>query len=362
MKTTFMKRLLALVCMICLCLGLMACGSNQGGTENPSETEKDSQNTETQVDTDATEEGSEETTEFEENTEDTTVEETEETTEEGSEEETESETTVDTNNSENNNSESNDTESSNTGSNTGSNNGASTETETETEIEDETLGAGSEADPYYEIPVVDGDTMTLTTVSIPAGKSVFYQVYRIAGMILTINDANAYVVCDGTKYEATGGKVSFQVPGNMASDAIGLEIGNKGGAAVTYTITFTNPTGSYMNPTGLSAAGTTISLHVNAGEEMGHYYKYVAEKTGVLTMYIKELSSKTRNAKAYISATNNNTYANRTTDSDGVEDGNFVKIKMEVTAGDEIMIQVGASPTSTWKYPEEDIVWIIEFQ
>ena len=100
----------------------------------------------------------------------------------------------------------------------------------------EIYGSGTSADPYIDTP--NADTHTVKTLTIPAGKSVFYSIYRVGGRILTINDTNAFVVCDGTKHSAQGGKVSFKVVDALASDAVTFEIGNTG-ADASFTLVFT---------------------------------------------------------------------------------------------------------------------------
>ena len=53
---------------------------------------------------------------------------------------------------------------------------------------EEILGAGSKNEPYMEYPSED---MSVQTVSVPAGKSLYYDIYRVGGMVLTINSSNA---------------------------------------------------------------------------------------------------------------------------------------------------------------------------
>ena len=69
---------------------------------------------------------------------------------------------------------------------------------------------------------------------------------------MTINDADAYVICNGTKYTAKNGKVSFKVPNALASDAVSFQIGNNGSSAKSFTIKFANLKGSYANPEKIS--------------------------------------------------------------------------------------------------------------
>lgn len=218
---------------------------------------------------------------------------------------------------------------------------------------EEIIGAGSESQPYLEFP---DNNMTLTTVKVPAGKSLHYGIYRVGGMYLTINDADAYVICDGTKYTAKNGKVSFKVPAALASDAVYFEIGNTGSSAKSFKLSFTNPKGTYANPEVVKTIDKDIEISLAAGVEIGYYYKYTAEKTGTIRFYM------TATADSILSATNNRNSAQRTTEADVLTDENGNEyIELEVQKGDVIIINVGAMPTKRGKYPATEITWRGEY-
>lgn len=222
----------------------------------------------------------------------------------------------------------------------------------------EILGAGSKDQPYLETP---GSDFAVTTAKIPAGKALYYDIYRVGGMYLTINDADAYVICDGTKYTAKNGKVSFKVPNALASAPVSFQIGNNGSTAKSFTIKFANLKGSYANPEKITTLGEDVEISLAAGVETGYYYKYNAEKTGTIRFYIVEESK-----DSILVVTNNETSVQRTTeavDEDVLtdEDGNEY-IEVEVKKGDELMINVGALPNKRGKYPATDIIWRGEYE
>ena len=222
----------------------------------------------------------------------------------------------------------------------------------------EIYGSGTKDDPYIDTP--NADTHTVKTLSVPAGSSVYYSIYRVAGRILTINDASAYVVCDGTKYSAQNGVVSFKVYDALASDAIAFEIGNTGSTAKTFTITFADIDGSMANPTIIKSVGNEITLNVEEGNEIGHFYKYVAEQAGTLKFYLLSDIE-----KGILIATNNRNSAQRSTDSseegEVKSDSTGSYIELEVTKGDEIIINVGAKPNKRGKYPAAEIKWVLKY-
>lgn len=234
-----------------------------------------------------------------------------------------------------------------------------TATQLETTTKDdgtEILGAGSASQPYLETPNLDN--MTLTTVSVPAGKTLYYGIYRVGGMILTINNANAYVIdSNGTRHDASGGKVTFTVEDALASDAVMFQIGNKGGSATAFTIQFTNPTGSYENPSAVNMSGN-ITVNLAEGDSDGHWYKYIAERSGKIRFYL--LTSPDSNG---LVAQNNSGTATiqRTIEADGEVDSQGTYVELEVNQGDEILINVAAKPNKRGKYPATTLTWCAKY-
>lgn len=335
-----------LIVMLMLCvLVLAACGDKN--TEGTDASQKNTE-TESQNDKDSQKE-----------TESEAVTETEKVTEGETESETQKETESETESQEGTSDTTKPSEG-NTNSNTNNNTDNSGDNQTQTQQPtttnpsgEEIIGEGSASQPLMETPKVVGDAMVLETISVPAGKIVHYGIYRVGGMILTINDANAYVVCDGTRYDAVNGVVSFQVVRALASDAVAFQIGNKAGTATSFTLTFTNGAGSYMNPTIVSTLDSRSTI-LEAGDEVGHYYKYTAQKTGTLRIYISNYDTKSHD----LSVTNLATSANRTFAADASAD----YIDIAVTAGDELLIQVHAKPDRRFKYPAATITWYGQYQ
>ncbi len=267
--------------------------------------------------------------------------------EESSSEEDSSTSEDDTQNSENNEN----TQSSNKGEGT-----TAVQKPTATNPEgEEILGAGSKDQPYLEYP---GEDFAVKTAKVPAGKALYYDIYRVGGMYLTINDADAYVICDGTKYTAKNGKVSFKVPNALASDSVSFQIGNSGSTAKSFTIKFANLKGSFANPEKISKLTGEFDKSLAAGVETGYYYEYNAEKAGTIRFYIVEESK-----DSILVVTNNRNSTQRTTEADVLTDDNGNEyIEIEVKKGDELIINVGAMPNKRGKYPAVDITWRGEYE
>ena len=215
--------------------------------------------------------------------------------------------------------------------------------------DEEPLGKGSKNDPYMDIL---GNDMTVATESIPAGKAVYYSVQRVGGLILTIENANAYVItADGKRYDAQNGKVSLQLETAMASEYVSFQIGNKGASATSFTLKFANAYGSRQNPETIATIGQ-YKKSLAAGNEVGYYYKYTVEKSGKLRFYL------TATTDSEMTVTNNRNSATRTFEADGLTDEQGREyIELDVAKGDTIMIHVTAIPNKRGKYPASDITW-----
>lgn len=213
----------------------------------------------------------------------------------------------------------------------------------------EILGLGSKEQPYEVIP--DLDSMSVTTVSVPAGKTLYYNIQRVGGKYFTIHDADAYVITsNGTRYDASNGKVSFQVENAMANEYVSFQIGNKSGSAKIFTIKFSDPEGTQMNPEALSGNGP-FSKHLNEGDEVGYHYKLTAAQSGTLRIYMTvsvetEMNVQNTNVNATIAQSFTQAFQ---TDEQGRKYMDF-----PVVAGEEIRIHVQAIKKGR-KIPASDI-------
>ena len=210
-------------------------------------------------------------------------------------------------------------------------------------------GAGSASEPYLEIPTED---MTVTTVSVPAGAELYYDIYRVGGMYLTINDPDAYVICDNLQYDAYNGQVYFQIPHSLASNAISFRIGNYGSSAKSFTLIFTSPLGSYQNPAVVDGLSEGFNVSIEEGNETGFYFKHYATSSGIIRFYMQA------SQESVFIVTNNRNSAQRTSDADSLVDANGNSyVEIEVNQGDELLINVGAIPNKRGKYPAVEIYW-----
>ncbi|MBQ8896818.1 MAG: hypothetical protein IJY88_08515 [Clostridia bacterium] len=215
--------------------------------------------------------------------------------------------------------------------------------EADTTIEPEILGTGTKNDPFLMIPAED---KTVTTYNIPAGESQYYAIYRVGGTILTIENENVSVEYEGIPYIAKKGKVVVKIAYALASDAILFEICNEGESDEAFLLQFENPEGTMANPKSVENISDDNSVSIPAGNETGYHFKYIAEKDGTLRFYM------TASVASLLSVTNNSTSANRTSEETEAE-----YVEIEVKAGDELIIVVGAQRDKRNNIPAVDITW-----
>lgn len=175
----------------------------------------------------------------------------------------------------------------------------------------------------------------LVTVTDPigAGQGVYYNVFNMRGLELTVEDADAQITVGETVYTPDAdGKIAFVIPASDALHPVTMLLTNNGAAAKSFTIRITYPLGHRMNPQALTALGQ-LETHLNSQYEDGYFYSWTAPEEGVVTFYV---AAATDGAEYDISLTNTTNSANRTLQEDG--ESGFVTLN--VAAGDVVSIHV----------------------
>ena len=221
--------------------------------------------------------------------------------------------------------------------------------------EDTTAGtAEAPIDMYY--------SAVATNVTIPAETAYYYNGWRIGGTTMTVTGADAYVIYDGTQYDAVDGVVSVELPAS-ASPMVptSIQIGNKGTSEATFSVAFVLPVGTQGNPEVLSELYYSyVDVSLLEGNSEGYYYTYTATADGTITFYIDTI---TEGVIGDMIVYNANSYTQLSISADGVEnDYGYVAIDMPVTAGDVLNIQVAVMPDENWAYPAADITWYGNFE
>ena len=226
----------------------------------------------------------------------------------------------------------------------------------------EIFGSGTKDDPYVDTPNVD--TNILKTLIIPANSSVYYSVYRVVGKDITINNASAYIVYEGTKYAATGGKVNFVVkePNQyLPNSPVLFEIGNTSSSPVSLDLIFADVEGSWELSESVNALQKNTT-HFDASKEQSEiYYEYVATQSGTLHFYFTETIEATDNFTFYVQ---NNTGATvqKANDDDLTEaDDDIYEVELSVNKGDHIKIFFTNNKKGR-TFMETNIEWYAEYK
>lgn len=174
------------------------------------------------------------------------------------------------------------------------------------------------------------------SVTIPASESAFYEITIANNKVLTIDDENVMVVCNGISYTADeNGLVTV----SLGASPVSLEIYNNSQEEAVYKLSFNHPQGHQKNPHVLTQLGE-IPLTVQAGES-AYYLRYTAEKAGVAS-FLMWTYPEAEFAKADIIVLNETTGASMAIwrgNADGqLED--FGLASVPVKAGDVLIIQV----------------------
>ncbi len=239
--------------------------------------------------------------------------------------------------------------------------------------EDEDKDNNSSDDTVTEKDGYSGETFAtspnaqgkLVTVKIAANSSVFYKISRASNKVLTINNANAYVIYNGTKYEAKNGVLSFLVKSDeLASAQIMFEIGNKGSKSESFTVIFTSELGTSDNPEEIKSIDNKFTTTVKKDNDQGYFYKYKASNTGKIRFYLLSDAKKCKLSVGQSLKNMNNVVAWGI--SDVIEEATYylvskdntgVYIEFDVNNGDEFTISVcplgdagaDSSVTIEWK-------------
>ncbi len=210
-------------------------------------------------------------------------------------------------------------------------------------------GDGSEDAPFEVGGVLEFDA------KVAADGLVYYDVYKVSGTVLTIENSDAYVIYNGETFYAEGGVVSFPVTSPDTYTPVKLAIGNKGTSEATFHVTFVYPGGTLSNPYELSLGDLTTKLNKN--NDQGVVYEWTAAESGTITY---QVISVTDGVDYDVALYNLNTYANRTLSEDGNADKKSVSIV--VNKGDVLQMTVGTLPNEENEYPAATIVGKLTFE
>lgn len=190
------------------------------------------------------------------------------------------------------------------------------------------------------------------TVSVPAGQTIYYDIFGANKTIMTVEDENAFIVYNEKTYTPENGVISLYVESMNPRMPVSVQVGNSGSADKAVELSFNALLGSYGNPVVLTdISAFTTSLEANNYE--GYYYQWVATGSGTVTF---KVGSVTAGAVADVRLSSDGSDDVPWLSDGAVDENGDPIVKMDVKQGDKVLIQVVVQPDeTTFEVPAADI-------
>ena len=212
---------------------------------------------------------------------------------------------------------------------------------------DTTPAAGSEQSPYLEL--VSELPQDVQTVAVPGNGSIYQNIVGLTECVLTVEDADSYVVYGEKTFEPDDlGVVTVPVSAPETENTpVTFQIGNRYEQEKTVVLCFRAHLGTEGNPEPLPVHDGifTVKAALEAGDEDGYFYGFTAEENSRLTLQVDQI---TENTACDIVVTVNETVTKLSDSEDGI-------LSVEVKQMDTALIQVIAVPTEDGSYPATEV-------
>ena len=209
-------------------------------------------------------------------------------------------------------------------------------------------------EPGHELNPIDIGGVLEFEAPVAAGGKSYLNLYRLSETNLTIADPTAYVVYNGTTYEAKDGVVT--VPALYSSDPntpISIVIGNKGNTDKVYAASLNYDEGHQMNPIVLSNGNW--STYCAAGNSQGVYYTFTATKAGTLTIKLSQT------VDCNITITSDIVEGGTRSVSLNDEEGS-TSLSFKMIEGETVSVCVVMNPVNGYNYPEGTVNTTVRFR
>lgn len=166
-----------------------------------------------------------------------------------------------------------------------------------------------------------------------ANELVYYMLYRVANVILRIEDPDVYLVYEGNTYYPTDGvlEMTFPAPEDSFS-GVKIALGTKGGEDKPIVLKQISNLGNSDNPEKITLGVVTLACN-----GIDRYYTFTAEQTGVFTIMLDALPEGLR---CSVHMTNMRSFAVTDNNSEECTDPETGKVtfSIDVEAGDVVRI------------------------
>lgn len=188
---------------------------------------------------------------------------------------------------------------------------------------------------------------TSIEITLAPGQTVYYHIYRVDGMTLTVSNKNISAVYNKMTY-SSGNGLSFTVHCADTYTPAAVSFTNDGEETETFTVRLIAQPGTVDNPHTLKNTGD-FTVKISAGNDQGVYHTYKPKEDGLLTVQCTGISP--ANVKYGISLTTQkgNATVQRNLEEDGDTENGSVSIP--VKKGVIVQIVVSTLPDDTKSYP-----------
>ena len=198
-----------------------------------------------------------------------------------------------------------------------------------------------------ENPIIISGEFPIVTDVLEPKTEAYYSVFGAGGMILTIEDPDAYVIAGEETWTAVDGVVTGEVVSTNPREPVLIAVGNSGEAGKSFTVNFAFKPGNMMNPDQLLLDAYNTAV-IAAGSADGYWYTWTAEEEGILTITLPD--------GHWMYLVNNITQGvyGELQYSDAEEAVNIVEL--EVAAGDELNLMVCTyDPANPYEIPAGEL-------
>lgn len=193
--------------------------------------------------------------------------------------------------------------------------------------------------------------VTAFDVTADAGQTVYYNLYQVSDMELSVSSENLKITYGETEYMPAEGVVTVAIGTKSPMIPALLGFTNTGSATESYQVTLSAPKGTSENPIVLELGDFTAVL--TEGNAQGVYYTYNVAEKGNFVITVKQVPENTE----YSIALNNLTASkyltmaeNGTKDSDG-----NMTLTVAAAVDDKLQVIISALPDSNNVYPAASI-------
>ncbi len=193
--------------------------------------------------------------------------------------------------------------------------------------------------------------------TVEAGAQFHTLFYKASGVIIRIENPNAYMIWGEERYEADkNGVVEFEMVCEDIISGQSVIIGNSGDAKETFRVQVLIAQGIFSNPYEGQLGEYKVTVKENNSQ--GVFYDYVATADGILTMTVTANTSKYFDIQLY----NLNTYAVRTLQEEELVDENGNRyVSIVVNQGDVVSIGFQSTPNANNEYKKVTIESVLTF-